>query len=60
MVSILQISDFHIKKSMCKPNENPIIIKFVDFVKNIKPNLGSIILVYNGDVIAPLSRKKPN
>lgn len=49
MVNIIQLSDFHIKASMPEPQDNAAIRTFVDYVKTM--DLGTIILVYNGDVI---------
>lgn len=49
MITIIQLSDFHIKASMPEPQHNVAIRTFVNYVK--KMNLETIILVYNGDVI---------
>ncbi len=49
MITIIQLSDFHIKASMLEPQNNAAIRSFVNYVK--KMDLGTIILVYNGDVI---------
>lgn len=49
MLTLLQLSDFHIKEGMPEPVNNPIIKSLVSFLKDLK--LGNIILVYNGDVI---------
>lgn len=49
MITIIQLSDFHIKASMPEPQNNAAIKNFVNYVKRM--NLGKIILVYNGDVI---------
>lgn len=49
MITIIQLSDFHIKASMPEPQNNAAIKTFVNYAKNM--DLGTIILVYNGDVI---------
>ncbi len=49
MITIIQLSDFHIKASMPEPQNNAAIKTFVNYAKKI--DLGTIILVYNGDVI---------
>lgn len=49
MITIIQLSDFHIKDSMPEPQNNAAIKTFVNYVK--KMDLETIILVYNGDVI---------
>lgn len=49
MYTILQLSDFHIKENMPDPENNPVIKSLVGYLKSLE--LGTIILVYNGDVI---------
>lgn len=49
MITIIQLSDFHIKASMPEPQDNAAIRTFVNYIKKL--DLGTIILVFNGDVI---------
>lgn len=49
MQTILQLSDFHIKASMERPEKNKVFVSLVETLKSL--NLEDIILIYNGDVI---------
>lgn len=49
MQTIIQMSDFHIKATMCEPHKNTVFTKLVETIKLME--LENIILVYNGDVV---------
>lgn len=49
MKTVIQLSDFHIKIGMKKPQENLVFTGLIEKLKSL--SLGKIILVYNGDFI---------
>ena len=52
MLTIIQISDFHIKTSMGDPEHNTAFTKMVDKIKTLRKNSNDkLIIVYNGDII---------
>lgn len=51
MTTIIQISDFHIKLSMGKPEDNIVFTEMVKTFEQFKHDDGKIIIVFNGDVI---------
>lgn len=49
MLTVLQLSDFHIKESMPQPENNVVFTGMIATLQKL--NLEKTILLYNGDVI---------